>query len=171
MLTALSPATAAYPPARFSPYAAAAAVPQRATGMWGTPAPRPAPQVDTRERLLLTRFEKLLPLAWSEWEAKLPYLRGIDASEALGRLGVVLLAVPLAATAITVGFTFEQSLYVRAELPAEWGGTLYAEVNLGSEADAEEDTFVAIRQQRHEQWSASGAFSRVLPALSQYLAR
>lgn len=178
MPATLSPATAAYAPARLHRYATARAWEgsssdhHRATGAtWASSELHTESQLGTRERLLLTRFEKLLPTVWAEWESKLPYLNGVDTEDALARMGTLLLAVPLAATDIVAGFTFEQSLYVRAELPIELGGTLYAEVNLGSEADIAEDTFVAVRQHRQEQWSASGSFLQVLAMLQQYVAR
>ena len=125
-------------------------------------------QLTTQDRLLLTRIEKLLPIIWQDWQAKQAYLTGIIAEEALMRIGLLLLTVPLAASALSAGFTFEQSLYVRAELPDQIRGTLYVEVNLGDEADVTEDSFAAIRQDRQEKWSRSGPFGQVITELRAY---
>ncbi|WP_375417292.1 hypothetical protein [uncultured Hymenobacter sp.] len=126
--------------------------------------------LDTENRLLLTRTEKLLPAIWRDWQLKQAHWQSsADATDALLRLGQLLHVVPLDATAVSAGFTYEQSLYVRAELPGAGGGTLYAEVNLGEDADAAEDTFVAIRQHRQEKWAISGPFASVWGHLQQHL--
>lgn len=125
-------------------------------------------QLTTQDRLLLTRIEKLLPIIWQDWQAKQACLTGIVAEEALMRIGLLLLTVPLAASALSAGFTFEQSLYVRAELPGQAGGTLYVEVNLGDEADVTEDSFASIRQNKQEKWSRSGPFVQVIAELRAY---
>lgn len=79
------------------------------------------------------------------------------------RLASLLNAVPLAAA--TAGFTYEQSMYIRAELLGEGGGTLYVEVNLGDDADETKDMFASIRQDKQESWAASGPFAQVLAKL------
>lgn len=121
--------------------------------------------LDTPARLLLTRVEKLLPTIWQDWQSKQDYLTSVDSEEALVRVRRLLLTVPLAASTISAGFTYEQSLYVRAELPGQDGGTLYIEVNLGDDADATEDSFVSIRQNKQEKWAMSGPFIEVLTKL------
>ena len=83
-------------------------------------------------------------------------------------MAAVLCAVPLAATGLSAGFTYEQSLYVRAELPAAIGGTLYVEVNLGPDADEAEDTFISVRQHRQERWSVSGDFAQALQQMARH---
>lgn len=144
-----------------------------ATGdSWAAPTNRIALQPDlfnTHARLLLTRTEKLMPAIWQDWRAKEACLQGIDAYNALYRLAQLLQVVPLAAATVTAGFTYEQSLYIRAELPGETGGTLYVEVNLGDEADIDEDTFASIRRHKQEKWSASGPFAPVVLQLHQHL--
>ncbi|RZK37043.1 MAG: hypothetical protein EOO61_09525 [Hymenobacter sp.] len=125
--------------------------------------------LDTETRLLFTRTEKLLPSIWQDWYAKAEYLDGIDAQDALIRVRRLLLAMPLAASIISAGFTYEQSLYVRAELMGQTSGTLYAEVNLGDEADDMEDSFISLRKNKQEKWSTSGPFSQVLAKLRHYL--
>ena len=126
----------------------------------------PRPELfNTQARLLLTRTEKLLPMIWQDWQAKEPYLQGINSQDALFRLASLLNAVPLAAATVIAGFTYEQSTYIRAELPGEGGGTLYVEVNLGDDADETEDMFASIRQDKQESWAASGPFAHVLAKL------
>lgn len=125
--------------------------------------------LDTETRLLLTRTEKLLPGLWQEWYTKQAYLTGIDAQDAFMRIRRLLLTVPLVATTLSAGFTYEQSIYVRAELPGLAGGTLYMEINLGDDADSAEDSFVSIRQNKQEKWSISGPFGQVLVKVRHHL--
>lgn len=165
----------AYPGSAYSAGLSASGRPGwQATGStWAPTGTVAAPRLqsaDTRQRLLELRVEKLIPFLAEDWRVKQEYFQGVNAIDAMARLMVTLETVPLSASAISAGFTYEQSLYVRAELPTEIGGTLYIEVGLGPDADLAEDTLAVIRQHKQEKWSASGAFGQVLSRLNQYLA-
>ena len=122
---------------------------------------------DTSTKLQEGRDSRLYSMLLQEFSRKQEYFPGVTKESVLAIATQLLGAAgPLGLRTIVLGLTYDQGLNLRTEL--ENGlDTLHVEVAIGSEADADEDTFVSLRRAGSERWGTSGAMHALLPRLAE----